>query len=65
MIIIGIVAFIVAFFQTIYNALQGNMGTKHVGVECTTGAQGMLVRVFVSDTHFKQSSFDLQVSNSP
>ena len=48
MIIISIVAFFVAFFQTIYNALKGNIGTKHVGLECTTGAQGMLVRVLVS-----------------
>ena len=31
MIIIGIVAIIVAFFQTIYNILKGNMGTKNVG----------------------------------
>ena len=63
MIIISIVAFFVAFFQTIYNALKGNIGTKHVGLECTTGAQGMLVRVLVSNT---QSSFDLQVfSNRP
>ena len=32
MIIIGIVALVVAFFQTIYNALKGNMGTKYVSL---------------------------------
>ena len=35
MIIIGIVALIVAFFQTIYNALKGNMGAKYVGIILT------------------------------